>query len=173
MLNMDVSRFLLSLILIFSSTIASAEIYKWVDQYGKTHFTDRPPAGQRSETVELKINTYSAVEITPLLERLGRKDKVVIYTTSWCGICNTAKKYFKAQGIPYIAYDVEKSRTGKSDFKKLKGRSVPVIILGGQRMNGFTVARFDALYRKVQQQKQAEGQVQVDVGDTSATGNMQ
>jgi len=81
-----------TLILLLYSFSASAEIYKWVDEHGNAHFTDRPPAGKKTEEVQLKINTYSAVQVTPLVERLSRKNKVVIYTTTWCGVCKKAKK---------------------------------------------------------------------------------
>jgi glutaredoxin len=130
------------------SAVSNAEFYKWTDDKGNVHFTDTPPKGKKVEELELKINTYSAVEIIPLVERLGRKDKVVMYSATWCGICKKAKRYFKAKKIPYVVYDVEKSYSGKRDFKLLKGKSVPIIIVGDKRMNGFTVARFDKLYQQ-------------------------
>ncbi|HEX5636349.1 MAG TPA: glutaredoxin domain-containing protein [Gammaproteobacteria bacterium] len=129
-------------------TTAQAEIYKWVDEQGNQHFTDAPPDGIKTEAVDLKINTYTAVEITPLLERLGRDDKVVIYTAAWCGVCTKAKQYFRDRNIPYVAYDVEKSPTGRVDFKSLRGKSVPILIVGNKRMNGFTAETFDKLYQQ-------------------------
>jgi len=136
------------ILLLIASTTVFAEIYKWTDTRGNTHFTDRPPAGEQAEQLELRINTYTAVEITPLVERLGRKDRVVIYSASWCRICEKAKKYFRENDIPYVAYDVEKSSTGRLDFKLLNGKSVPVIIVGRKRMNGFNVAKFEKLYEQ-------------------------
>ncbi|VAW51659.1 hypothetical protein MNBD_GAMMA06-366 [hydrothermal vent metagenome] len=140
------------LLLLFSFPV-NGEIYKWVDQHGNTHFTDKPPADKKAEEVKLKINTYTAVQITPLVERLGRKDKVVIYTTERCGYCKKAKQYFRDNNIAYIDYDVEKSRTGKRDYKLLKGKAVPIIIVGDKRMNGFSVPRFAKLYKKQMQKK--------------------
>ena len=139
--------FLFIALLLFS-TASSAEFYKWTDDKGNVHFTDTPPKGKKVEQLELKINTYSAVEIKPLVERLGKKNKVVMYSATWCGICKKAKRYFKAKKIPYVIYDVEKSYSGKRDFKLLKGKSVPIIIVGNKRMNGFTVTRFDKLYQQ-------------------------
>jgi len=72
----------------------NAEIYKWIDKYGNAQFTDTPPVDKKVVEVEVKINTYSAVSIRPLVERLGKKDKVVMYTATWCGICKQAKKHF-------------------------------------------------------------------------------
>lgn len=143
------------LLFIYSLSV-NAEIYKWIDGNGKTHFTDRPPSDVKTETITPKINSYSAVSVTPLITRLGHDDKVVIYSAEWCGYCNKAKKYFRKNKIPYVAYDVEKSRRGRMDYKLLKGRSVPIIIVGKKRMNGFNIARFEKLYRETQEERQAE-----------------
>lgn len=43
----------LFLILILCSP-AWAEIYKYVDENGKTHFTDKPPASQKAEQLEIE-----------------------------------------------------------------------------------------------------------------------
>jgi glutaredoxin len=139
-------------------------VYKWVDEQGKVHFTDNPPDKANTEEVELRINTYTAVEIKPLIERLGKKDKVVMYSATWCRMCNKAKKYFRANNIPYVSYDVEKSRIGKMDFKLLRGKSVPIIIVGNKRMNGFTAAKFDRLYQDQMKQKEIEDHSGVNSG---------
>lgn len=143
-------KFSLSTVLLMGllsvNIMASAEIYRWTDEQGKMHFTDSSPTGKQVEEVKVKVNTYTAVEITPLIERLGRKNKVVMYTAAWCGICKKAKKYFQENSIDYVAYDVDKSRTGKRDYKLLKSRSVPIIIIGDKRMNGFSPAKLDRLY---------------------------
>ena len=147
-------QLLLIAIMLFSYE-ARSEIYKWVDDKGNIHFTDNPPKNTQTEEVKLKINTYTAVEITPLVERLGKKGKVVMYTTARCGYCKKAKAHFVKNNIPHVTYDVEKSRIGKRDYKALRGTSVPIIIVGKKRMNGFTVARFDRMYKK-QMQVEAE-----------------
>ncbi len=154
-----------TLLLLLCSYSVHAEIYKWVDEHGKAHFTDKPPTGKKTEEIELKINTYSAVKIKPLLERLGRTDKIVIYTTAWCGICKKAKKYFRKNNIAYIAYDIEKSRIGKRDYKALRGRAVPIIIVGNKRMNGFTASRFNKLYKE-QMEKNAANSEKADKNKT-------
>lgn len=145
--------FISSLLFLLSFSV-NGEIYKWVDDKGKVHFTDNPPSDKKTEEVELRINTYSAVQITPLVERLGKADKVVIYTADWCSICEKATKYFNKNNIAYVDYDVEKSRTGKIDYKLLRGKAVPIIIVGNKRMNGFRVSRFEKLYKDQMKQKQ-------------------
>ena len=144
--------------LILCCLAVNGEIYKWVDEAGKVHFTDSPPDDRKTEKVELRINTYASVEIKPLIERLGKKDKVVMYSAAWCRMCKKAKNYFRENDVPYVSYDVEKSRTGKMDFKLLRGKSIPIIIVGGKRMNGFNAAKFDRLYKDQMKLKESEDQ---------------
>ena len=146
MINKFVQRSIVALLASLLSSMTLAEIYRWVDDQGNAQFSDAPPDGVKTESVELKINTYTAVEITPLIERLGKEGKVVIYTATWCGVCKKAEKYFRDNQIPFIGYDVEKSPTGRVDFKALRGKSVPVLIIGKTRMNGFTVSTFNKVY---------------------------
>lgn len=40
-----------SLLLALSSSVTAAQIYKWVDAEGTTHFGAQPPAGQTAETL--------------------------------------------------------------------------------------------------------------------------
>lgn len=70
-----------------------------------------------------------------------------MYSAAWCGVCKKAKRYFAEQGIDYEEIDVEKSSQGKAAFKKLGGKGVPIILVGDRRMNGFSEAGFEKLYR--------------------------
>ena len=137
-------------ILLFSSAKLTAEIYTWQDAQGHTHFGDRPPAESRATEHKLRINTYTSPKIKPLSGITPSKDlrKVVMYSTEWCGVCKTAKRYFKERKIPFREYDVEKSRKGESDFKRLRGQGVPIILVGKQRLNGFSTARFESIYKQ-------------------------
>ena len=44
----------LALAMIVASFSASAQVYKWTDENGVTHFGNQPPAGQRNEQVEVR-----------------------------------------------------------------------------------------------------------------------
>lgn len=160
---------LLAFTLLSIAQLSQAQIYKWVDEHGKTHFTDNPPKNVQSDEVELKINTYTSVEITPLVERLGRKDKVVLYSATWCGFCKKARAHFRQNDIPYVEYDVEKNRIGRMDYKLLKGSSVPIILVGTRRMNGFRASRFDRLYKQeILAPQQPDALVDADADDRAS-----
>lgn len=63
--------------------------------------------------------------------------KVVLYSTSWCGYCKKTRELFAEKSIEYLEYDVEKSSLGQSQYKKLKGRGVPLILMGGETIRGY------------------------------------
>ncbi len=125
---------------------AFAEILKWTDSDGKVHFGDRPPADAVTSVVKVKINTYESPNVEAMQDVLNPKDKVVMYSAEWCGVCKKAKKYFKANNIPYKDYDIEKSSKGKKDYKKLGAKGVPVILVGKKRLNGFSAGSFESIY---------------------------
>ncbi len=62
---------------------------------------------------------------------------VVIYTTSWCGHCKSVKTYLNNLQIPFTNYDIETSDIGKQKFTALKGKGVPLIFVGSDRIDGF------------------------------------
>ncbi len=52
-------RVVLSILIFCLATSAQAEIYKWVDEQGKVHFSDRPQ-GKNTEKVEVKSSVSDA-----------------------------------------------------------------------------------------------------------------
>ena len=73
------------------------------------------------------------------------KASVRMYATSWCPYCAKARAYFARRNITYVEVDIEKSREGRAEYDKLGARGVPVILVGAQRMNGFSEARLSQL----------------------------
>jgi hypothetical protein len=99
---------LLMIAIQFGATQDIAEIYKWVDQNGVTHFSDVPPtSGQKLETMKTPAYREPSpdpalsnpeIENKPTLNKIPTKNgfqklksekrhtnTVEIYTTSWCG----------------------------------------------------------------------------------------
>lgn len=71
--------------------------------------------------------------------------KVVLYTMNKCPHCQTAKSYLDKQGIAYRLCNVQTPK-GQKEFAKLRLRGVPVLKIGDQILNGFSVKQFNALY---------------------------
>jgi glutaredoxin len=134
------------LILLISISSVKAEIFKWTDEHGKVHFSDKKPADRDVNKVKLKINTIKSVSFDSSIFDLGKR--VVIYTAGWCSYCEQAKHYFKRKKIRYTEYDIEKSKKGRRDYQKMGATGVPVILVGKQRMNGFSETGFEKIYKE-------------------------
>ena len=78
--------------------------------------------------------------------------RVVLYTTDKCPHCQTAKRYLEQQGIAFRLCDI-KTAKGQKEFaatglRGLRGlRGVPVLKVGDQLLNGFSVKTFTEVYK--------------------------
>jgi glutaredoxin-like YruB-family protein len=144
----------IALLLAFS--IAGAEMYQWVDERGVVTFKDTPPPASKKRK---KVKTYSDDDFAPAppYQPAAKTSKepstslqpskpvknrfagtVEMYVTDWCGYCKKAEKYLKNNGIPYVAYDIEKDKAAGQRHKELGGRGVPLIVIGSNKMSGFS-----------------------------------
>ncbi|HEX5057516.1 MAG TPA: glutaredoxin family protein [Gammaproteobacteria bacterium] len=139
-----------------AACIARAEIYKWVDEGGNIHYTDKPPEAQQQRLeITGRISSYDSPEILPenpagnpesAANKPAKSKRVVMYSAEWCGVCKRAKQYFAEKHISYTDYDIDTNPKGKADYEKLDARGVPVILVGNRRMNGFSAGGFEELY---------------------------
>jgi len=72
--------------------------------------------------------------------------KVVLYSMKNCVHCQTAKKYLDQKVIKYRLCDV-KTPSGQKEFNKTGMRGVPVLKIGDQWLNGFSVNSFEKIYQ--------------------------
>ena len=138
-------RYLFIFLFLCTTNNLKAEIYKWVDEQGNTHFGDIRPDNAAVEKLQLKINTYTSVSHES--STLEHKQQVVMYSTAWCGYCKKARQYFKKNNIAYTDYDIEKDTAAKKRYKKMLASGVPVILVGKIRMNGFSEKGFEKIYQ--------------------------
>lgn len=124
---------------------AVAGVYKWKDAEGRTHFGDKPPADTSADQVRLRSFAGPA-EVTGTPPGVGA-NQVTLLTTTWCGVCKRAKAWLAAKGIAYTELDVEKSEAGRTEYRRLGGTGVPIILVGQQRMNGFSPERLEQMLK--------------------------
>ena len=147
------------IILLLTVSIAGAEMYQWIAEDGSVTYKDTPPPASRKRSKVKVINDNDFAPAPPhQADPVTRSDKsstipaaqpaqtkkerfsgtVEIYITDWCGYCKQAQSYMKSKGIPYVAYDIEKDSAAKRRHKELGGRGVPLIIIGSNKMSGFS-----------------------------------
>lgn len=140
----------LGLALMLCAGGASAQMYKWVDANGKTHFTDTPPpATARPAKVSGSApgSTATLVNLPYALAAPARNHPVTLYTASACAGCDAGRTYLRGRGIPFA----EKTITTEADVTSLKGvggdGSVPYISVGSAKMAGFEAAAWDNMLK--------------------------
>jgi glutaredoxin len=141
--------FLLMSIFIISGwgSVQAGKVYKWTDNDGHVHFSDQPVDGVNTE--EVRIRSFSGpAQVSQDEGDFGARE-VKILTTSWCGVCKAAKTYLAAKGIYFSEYDVETSDIGRQEFSRLAGKGVPIILVGKQRMDGFSASKLDEMLKNV------------------------
>ena len=144
---MNAGRFAL-LVALIAAPPAVADVYKWTDAQGGVHYSDSAPPDTKAQQVRLKINSIQGPAVVSTLgpgNAAKAKDKVRIYTAVWCGYCKKAKAHLAAKRVPYDEVDVEGSDGARREFARLGGRGVPVILVGNQRMDGFSADELDAM----------------------------
>jgi len=145
MLSKSIFNIFLFCLGMWSASGALSEIYRWTDEQGNVHYSDRKTSRHVSKKVEVRVNAYESVSYDSSIFDTGKK--VVMYSTEWCGYCKKAKRYFNMKGITYTEYDVEKNARAKSEYQAMGATGVPVILVGKKRMNGFSEKGFEKLYR--------------------------
>jgi glutaredoxin-like YruB-family protein len=69
---------------------------------------------------------------------------VTVYSTSWCGFCVQAKKYFDSIGVKYSDINVEEDQKAAEDMVQKSGQmGVPVIEIGDKIIVGFDKSKID------------------------------
>ncbi|MCB1736959.1 MAG: DUF4124 domain-containing protein [Gammaproteobacteria bacterium] len=135
----------IGLALVLLCQFAQAEVFKWVDDAGKVYYGDHPPPQARIQT----LTDAATISVLPMPAlAVPASPKVVMYTTRHCGYCQKAKAHLRRLGIPYDERDVESSSNNRSEFRKLGGKGVPLIVVGDQLMKGYRAENLDAMLAK-------------------------
>jgi glutaredoxin len=78
----------------------------------------------------------------------GKQAKgVEIFTASFCPHCQEAKFYFRANGIKYTEYNLERSKDAEKRFKGYGGKAIPLIIVKGKILRRWDQKAFEKLYK--------------------------
>ena len=146
--------------------ISGAAIYRWVDQNGVVTFRETPPAENPQAAQIVSAAVSPAITSSPadasgtaavpdkprdVAKKPGNTvPQVELYVTSWCPYCKKAEAFFREQGIPFTAYDVEKDSAAARRKEELdSSKGVPLAIINGQKIHGYSESAYrEALKKK-------------------------
>jgi glutaredoxin len=155
--------FIVFFLILIITGLASADIYKWVDEDGVVHISDTPPEDVApNENAESITPSKSGPDANPhpprkkatltqkLLNIFQKKPKnrtspkVELYTTSWCPYCERARDFFRSRGIPFTEYDIEKDRSAAARKNRLDKRNgVPFVVINGRGLHGYSAEAYE------------------------------
>lgn len=76
---------------------------------------------------------------------MSNNTKITVYSTTWCGFCKQAMKYFDSLGVKYTDVNVEEDRQAAEEMVRKTGQmGVPVIEIGDTTIVGFDRPQIDA-----------------------------
>ncbi len=70
-----------------------------------------------------------------------RRVPIVMYSTTWCGVCKRARAYFREKRIEFEEHDVDEDPQARAEYEVLNPRrSVPTLKIGDEVVVGFSAA---------------------------------
>ncbi len=68
---------------------------------------------------------------------------IILYSATWCGYCRAARDFFNQKGLAYTEHDMETSPEGVAGYEKLGGGGIPLMLVGGEKIRGFSQAQLE------------------------------
>lgn len=63
---------------------------------------------------------------------------ITLYTTAYCGYCQSAKRFFNSLGLEYVEVDVTSDDSKRAElFEVYNWRTVPAIFVGDELIGGY------------------------------------
>jgi glutaredoxin len=158
-------------------SVLADEVYRWVDENGRVHFSDQP----RDKTESTKDTTHDWVDVrgnrtysdrsreqikaerrrfirklecmnglTEVIElpNSQSRTRVVLLTARWCSLSKQARAWLKKNKVAFKEYDIDRSRLGRSLYLGLARKGVPAILVGQKQMFGFRADLAETLFRE-------------------------
>ena len=131
-------RFLAPLLLL--PVLAQAQMYRWVDDNGKVHYSDRAPlsGAKNVQKQSMSAGQGSSAPLPYALQQAVRNFPVTLYTSEVCKeTCDQARELLNKRGVPYSEVTVT-DEVDLAQLKKLSGDNVvPVMTVGREVYKGF------------------------------------
>jgi glutaredoxin len=127
-------RLFVALLLAGWSTLTVAQLYKWIDDQGRVHYSDLPQLPSTRGVIKAKLpaNVIQSDTAPYEIQEVARKHPITLYTFDKCGEpCALAQALLDKRGIPYQLKNGE--TTHKAELQKLTGDTkMPIMLVGNK-----------------------------------------
>jgi glutaredoxin len=124
-----------------------AQMYRWVDDGGKVHYSDQAPSSgaKNVQKQTMSAGQGPAAGFPYALQLSVRNFPVKLYTAEACGEpCAQARELLDKRGVPYNEVSVTAAASA-AQLKELSGgNTVPVMTVGREVYKGFESGTYKA-----------------------------
>jgi len=137
---------LLSSLMVLSLGAQAGELYQWVGEDGRVHYSDTPPA-DATKAVRKKLgrNVEANEDISYEARRAQQNFPVTLYVGESCvEPCALARALLRKRGIPY-SEKLLKTKDEIDEFHKLSGSNdSPTLAVGKTYLGGFFESKWSS-----------------------------
>ncbi len=129
-----------------SLPLTAAQLYQWKDAQGRSVYSDQPPPTSIANAQQKSFKGSVIEGNEPYAARIAREKHPVTLYANDCGApCDQARQLLAARGVPFSNRDPQNSPDAQAELQKLTGRSsVPVLLIGREKIDGFESGRWQA-----------------------------
>jgi glutaredoxin len=125
---------------------AHAQVYRWVDQKGRLHVGDTPPAGARDVEKVSSARAPATEPAEPYALQVARKNHpVTLYSTPNCPLCERARQLLHARGVPFSEKSIVTDQQVQELVHVVGRNALPSIVVGTRVQDGFAEALYEAM----------------------------
>lgn len=77
-----------------------------------------------------------------------KMSNVIVYTSSTCPYCVSAKDYLKEKGIEFTEKNVQEEKQARKELMEMGHMGVPVLVIDGEEVVGFDKSKIDSLLKE-------------------------
>jgi mycoredoxin len=102
-------------------------------------------------TIFIVIQQWGSISdffFPPPVYSFSDDNKVVLYSTTWCGYCAKTRKFLNYNNVAFKEFDVEKSEQGIKQYNQLGGGGVPILNINDHIIRGYDEDKMISLLDK-------------------------
>ena len=114
-------------------------LYRWTDARAQVNYGDRPPPdAQNLLRIDLRQIGFQAQSMLPYeVGRAVAAYPVMLFTSSKCPPCNTARQFLVKRGVPFAERTIETGDDSVELKRLTNAEGVPVVTVGPASLIGF------------------------------------
>ena len=75
--------------------------------------------------------------------------RITLYSTHQCPYCRQARLFLKQKGVRFQEFDIQQNIRAQRTLAKMGARSIPVIMVGDTRVDGFDKQLLERLLKQI------------------------